>query len=153
MVQLLRPDEMIEAAGWREADGRSQTTISTYNDNSDSTFGYASSTTNYLRMGFPVPTKTPVKGNITVYLMLSQFLDGQSVIVKTLQGTTKIDSRIIYLTNPWGPWETQSFSVSISDYSDLRVYLESATTDVACADVWVEVPDGITNGLEMGCSF
>ena len=147
MVQLLRPDELIVATGWN------QTTISTYNDNSTSTYGRVSSTTNYLRMGFPVPTKTPVKGNITVYLMLSQRSNSQYVAIKTLQGTTVIDSRIIYPTTWWPSWGTQSFSVSISDYSDLRVYVESVTVDVAFADVWVEVPDGITNGLEMGCSF
>lgn len=147
MVQLLRPDEMIAATGW------TITTISTYRDNSTSTFGSTSAGTNYLRMGFPVPTKTPVKGNITVYLMLYQFQSGQSVTIKTLQGTTQIDSRIIALTAPSYSWTTYSFSVLISDYSDLRVYLENATANVACADVWVEVHDDITNGLEMGCSF
>jgi len=104
-------------------------------------------------MGFPVPTKTPANGDITVYLRLSRLSTNQSVTVKTQQGTTVIDSRVVTLTTTWPSWATQSFSVSISDYSDLRIYLESATADVACADVWIEVPDGVTNGLEMGCSF
>jgi len=40
----------------------------------------------------------------------------------------------------------------LTDYSDLRVNINLRSNNYV-SEVWVEVPDAVAGGLEMGCAF
>ena len=156
MAQTLRLDEQIEQNQTYDYDGYSINLHTSINDQSDDTavVGHWDGTS-YLIVGLPVPANTPGAGSSTVYFRIRKFELIENVTCEILQGSTSKGSLTKQGSSSWVTW---SFSVSLNDYSDLRVKLSFAGEDTDVSEVWVEVPDAGSGGtvntvIGMGCAF
>ena len=154
MAQTLRPDEDITINSYSNANYMSQNLYAHINDESDTTYVRGTKTGDFscdLTVGLPVPPSTPGAGNSTVYFRIKGYTLSKNIKCEIFQGDTSkgssTEAGII------SDWVTKSFSVALTDYSNLRIKLYGDFYTLI-SEVWVKVPDGAGGvGLEVGVCF
>lgn len=154
MAQILRPDEDITINSYRDAVEGDENLYAHINDESDTTYVRGKKIGDLscnLTVGLPVPPSTPGPGNSTVYFRIGSIFTSKNVKCEIFQGDTSKGSSTKAAST--SGWVTESFSVALTDYSNLRIKLYGET-NARTSEVWVEVPDAVSGiGLEMGCNF
>lgn len=157
MAQILRPDEDITISFYRDKTGEVENLYAHINDESDTTYVWGSKYTGdcSLTVGLPVPPSTPEPGNSTVYFRIKGLYSSKNIKCEIFQGDTSKGSSTKATST--SSWVTESFSVALTDYSNLRINLYGPY-NVLTSEVWVEVPDGEGGstpsvGLEVGVCF
>lgn len=150
MAQILRPDEQISVSKVDDGSGGTTNLHNRINDESDSTYvegvTFASGS---LVVGLPKPN-TPSSGDSTVYFRIRTSGTAKDITCKIFQ-TSTIKGSLTKL--PTSTWTTWSFTATLTDYSDLWVNISGLYANNFVSEVWVEVPDAVAGGIEMGCAF
>ena len=148
MAQILRPDEQIRRLIVSDGSGGTTNLHNQINDESDTTYirGTNIFFSGSLTVGLPEPPNVPPSGDSTVYFRIK---GSNNITCEIFQTTTSKGS---LTKTPTGSWTTWSFTVTLTDYSDLRVTISGLKIEDYVSEVWVEVP-GASGGLEMGCNF
>jgi len=151
MAQILRPDEQISVSMVDDGSGGTTNLHNRINDESDST--YVEGVTiisGSLVVGLPEPPNTPSSGDSTVYFRIRASSGAHDITCEILQTSTSKGS---LTKSPTSTWTTWSFTATLTDYSDLRVKISGLRANNFVSEVWVEVPDAVAGGIEMGCNF
>lgn len=152
MAQILRPDERISVLRVDDGSGGTTNLHTRINDESDSTYVEGVSPPPYpglLVVGLPEPN-TPSSGDSTIYFRIRASSSASNITCEIRQTTTLKASLTKLPTSTWTTW---SFTATLTDYSDLRVYISGLFASNFVSEVWVEVPDAVAGGIEMGCVF
>ena len=152
MAQILRPDEQISVSDVDDGSGGTTNLHNRINDESDTTYveGVTVFSSSYLVVGLPEPPNTPSSGDSTVYFRIRASSGAHDITCEIRQTSTSKGSLTKLPTSTWTTW---SFTATLTDYSDLRVNISGLLTSNFVSEVWVEVPDAVAGGIEMGCAF
>lgn len=151
MAQYLRPDGVVNYARVDDGGGVTTNLHNQINDESDTTYveGIESVRSGFLLVGLPEPV-TPSSGDSTVYFRIRASNSATNITCEILQAYTSKGSLTKLPTSTWTTW---SFTATLTDYSDLRVNISGLKANNFVSEVWVEVPDAVAGGIEMGCVF
>ena len=150
MAQILRPDEQISVSFVDDGSGGTTNLHNRINDESDSTYVEGVILSGSLVVGLPEPPNTPSSGDSTVYFRIMASSSASDITCEIRQTSTVVASLTKLPTSTWTTW---SFTATLTDYSDLQVGISGLKPNNYVSEVWVEVPDAVAGGLEMGCAF